>query len=304
MRFKGLIVVFLFTLYSFYTHAQEDSTSFLKPSDSLNQKRLTTVMLGQGLFYTGSLFALNTFWYKDYDKSKFHTTNDFGQWLQVDKAGHVYSTYQLSRLSSNLFSWSGIDKSKASLYGAFIGFSYVSTIEVLDGYSKEWGYSWSDMAANALGTGLFLGQEFLWNEQRILLKYSYHSTDFARQRPGTLGDGLQEEFLKDYNGQTYWLSFNIQSFTKWDNFPKWLNFAIGYGGHGMLTGSYNSEESGLYPQDRYRQYYLSLDLDLSKIPTKSHFLRTVFDVLNLIKLPFTTVEFNDKKEVLVHPIYF
>ena len=304
MKFRILALLIVLCFFPYKSIAQLHSESFLKASDSLNKKRLSTVMLGQGIFSVGTLFALNQLWYKDYEQSKFHTNDDSSQWLQVDKAGHIYSTYQLSRLSSNLFKWAGVEDKSAALYGSLFGFSYVTTIEIFDGYSKEWGYSWSDMAANALGTGLFVGQEYLWKEQRILLKYSYHTTDFAGQRPGTLGDGLQEEFLKDYNGQTYWLSFNIQSFTKWQSFPKWLNLAFGYGGEGMLTGSYTQTDSALIPQDRYRQYYFSLDVDFSKIPTNSHFLRTIFDVLNLIKVPFTTVEFNGKNEVLVHPIYF
>jgi hypothetical protein len=93
------------------------------------------------------------------------------------------------------------------------------------------------MAANAMGTGLYVGQELLWQDQRLLLKYSFHRTDFAQVRPNVLGDGLTEEFLKDYNGQTYWLSANINSFLNLDFIPDWLNLAFGYGADGMLTGN-------------------------------------------------------------------
>ena len=106
----------------------------------------------------------------------------------------------------------------------------------MDGFSEEWGFSWTDMAANAAGTGLYVGQQLLWEEQRILLKYSFHRTQFAKQRPNILGNGLSEEFLKDYNGQTYWLSANINSFLKTESIPNWLNVAFGYGAEGMLTG--------------------------------------------------------------------
>lgn len=88
-------------------------------------------------------------------------------------------------------------------------------------------FSWGDMAANPFGSALFLGQELLWQEQRIALKFSLHQTRFAPLRPEILGNGLSQEILKDYNGQTYWLSFNLHSFFKESNLPKWLNIAMG-----------------------------------------------------------------------------
>ncbi len=58
-----------------------------------------------------------------------------------------------------------------------------------------------------------------------------HQTKWAQQRPETLGKSLQRtNILKDYNGQTIWLSFNIHSFTKDSFLPKWLSLAVGYGG--------------------------------------------------------------------------
>src|SRR5690606_20640636 len=118
-----------------------------------------------------------------------------------------------------------------------IGFAFLTAVEVFDGFSQEWGFSWGDMIANASGTGLYIGQELLWNEQRIIPKFSFHQTKFAAKRPETLGSSFQEQILKDYNGQTYWLSFNLHAFTKNDFFPKWLNVAIGHSATGMLYGN-------------------------------------------------------------------
>jgi hypothetical protein len=174
----------------------------------------------------------------------------------------------------------------------------------MDGFSEEWGFCWGDMIANAAGTGLYVGQELLWQEQRIVLKYSFHQTKYAAQRPDKLGDGFFEEFLKDYNGQTYWLSANVHSFFKDSNFPKWLNVAIGYGGDGMLSGENEAVNNSMISQNRIRQFYLSLDVDLSRIKTNSRFLRTIFDVFNVIKVPFPALEFTDKNGIKLHGIYF
>lgn len=113
---------------------------------------------------------------------------------------------------------------------------------------------------------------------------------------------MSEEFLKDYNGQTYWLSANINSFLKTNGIPNWLNLAFGYGAEGMLTGDPN--DVLFLNQNRTRQYYLSLDLDLSRIKTNSNLLKTIFDVFNVIKVPFPALELNSNGRIKWHYIYF
>ncbi|MEO1031081.1 MAG: DUF2279 domain-containing protein [Bacteroidota bacterium] len=282
--------------------SQSKINSFLKPSDSLNRPRRNAVVITEASLGTLTLLALDQLWYADYPRSKFKTIDDSEEWLQMDKLGHVFSSYQLGRLGANTLNWAGVGRKDQLIYGSTLGLGFLTAVEVMDGFSEEWGFSWADMAANALGTGLYVGQELLWREQRVLLKYSFHRTRFAEQRPDKLGSGLAEEFLKDYNGQTYWLSANINAFLKTDDIPNWLNLAFGYGADGMLSGDPNDP---LFPnQNRTRQFYLSLDIDLSRIKTKSHVLKTIFDVFNVIKIPFPTIELNSRGRAKLHYIYF
>ncbi|MDB9755155.1 YfiM family protein [Winogradskyella sp.] len=298
----GVYISVFFILISGHLFAQSSLNRFLKPSDSLNPLHSNTVLISQASLATLTLAGLNQLWYAGYPKSSFKTVNDSKDWLQIDKLGHVFSSYQLGRLGANTLKWAGVSEKEQLLYGATLGLGFLTAVEVMDGFSEEWGFSWSDMAANTAGTGLYVAQELLWKEQRVLLKYSFHRTRFAEQRPNTLGNGLFEEFLKDYNGQTYWLSANINAFLNIKGIPNWLNLAFGYGADGMLTG--NANELSFLNQNRTRQYYLSLDIDLSKIKTKSHVLKTIFDVLNVIKVPFPTVELNSIGRVKLHYIYF
>ncbi|WP_422105015.1 DUF2279 domain-containing protein [Winogradskyella sp.] len=293
------IVVFCVSTSLF---SQSQINSFLKPSDSLNRPRRNAVVITEASLGTLTLLALDQLWYADYPRSKFKTIDDSEEWLQMDKLGHVFSSYQLGRLGANTLNWAGVGRKDQLIYGSTLGLGFLTAVEVMDGFSEEWGFSWADMAANALGTGLYVGQELLWREQRVLLKYSFHRTRFAEQRPDKLGSGLAEEFLKDYNGQTYWLSANINAFLKTDDIPNWLNLAFGYGADGMLSGDPNDP---LFPdQNRTRQFYLSLDIDLSRIKTKSHVLKTIFDVFNVIKIPFPTIELNSRGRAKLHYIYF
>ena len=284
--------------------AQSGIDRFLKPTDSLNVPRRNTVIITESSLATISLVGLNQLWYADYPQSNFHTINDSGEWLQMDKFGHVFSSYQVGRVGADLLAWSGVSERDQLIYGSTLGFAYLGVVEVFDGFSEEWGFSWTDILANATGTGLYVGQQLLWKEQRITLKYSFHQTHYAVQNPDKLGDGWTEEFLKDYNGQTYWLSVNLHSFFKESEVPKWLNVAFGYGAEGMLTGENESVNNNLITQDRRRQFYFSLDVDLSRIQTKSHFLKTIFSIFNVLKVPFPTVEFTEKNGFRFHGIYF
>ena len=296
--------LFIFLFVSIFSQAQSSINTFLKPSDTLNKPRRTGVYVGESVALGATLIGLNQLWYKDYPKSSFHFINDNNQWLQMDKLGHMYSTYHLGRVGSEMLQWSGASKKEQLIYGSTLGLGFLTVVEVFDGFSEEWGASSGDIIANVSGTALYVSQELLWKEQRITPKFSFHQTKFASQRPETLGASFNEEILKDYNGQTYWLSFNVHSFTKDSFTPKWLNVAIGYGGEGMLYGKdAEAIENGII-QNPYRQFYLSLDVDLTKITTKSHFLKTLFSVFNTIKIPAPTLQYDEYNGLRAHFIYF
>ncbi|HQK38982.1 MAG TPA: DUF2279 domain-containing protein, partial [Flavobacterium alvei] len=132
-----------------------------------------------------------------------------------------------------------------------------------------------------------------------------HTTQYANYRPDLLGNSLSEQILKDYNGQTYWFSVNLYSFAKKSKIPKWFNIALGYGAEGMLGE--NDTKNNLIlatKQENYRQFYLSLDLDLTKINSKSHFLKTVFSVLNTVKIPAPALEYSPQRGLKFHALYF
>jgi hypothetical protein len=159
----------------------------------------------------------------------------------MDKAGHIYSSLSFRAIGAEMLEWVELAKRAIDLW-FWYGFAFLTAVEVLDGFSSEWGASSGDIIANASGTAL-LSQELLWKEQRITPKFSFHTTQYAIQtqcfRELTCGTNA-----KDYNGQTYWLSVNLHSFYKGSKIPKWLNLAIGYGANGMLTG--NGENNGLF----------------------------------------------------------
>jgi uncharacterized protein YfiM (DUF2279 family) len=303
LRIKNIFFLFFFLKFSFgFT---QSINSFLKASDTLNQPRLKGVVISETPLVSLALVGLNQLWYADYPHSNLHSVNDNDEWLQMDKAGHLFSTYHLGSFGANALKWAGTNKNSQLLCGSTLGFTFMSVVEVFDGYSSEWGFSWGDMAANATGTSLYVSQELLWKEQRIVPKFSFHTTQYASVRPNVLGNSLSQQILKDYNGQTYWISANVHSFFKQSKTPKWLNIAFGYGADGMITGRSETNDLLLHPESKgTRQFYLSLDADLTKIQTKSHFLKTFLSIFNSIKIPAPTIEINSIGVVKFHYLYF
>ncbi len=297
-------ILFLFSVIN-SLFSQNSINSFLKPSDTLNLQRRNGLVISEAILATSALVGLNQLWYSDYPKSDFHLINDNDQWNQMDKAGHLFSTYHIGRFGADALKWSGCNRKSQLLYGSTLGFAFLTTVEVFDGYSSEWGFSIGDIAANASGTALYVSQELLWNEQRIMPKFSFHTTQYASARPNVLGSSVSEQILKDYNGQTYWLSGNLHSFLKQTKIPKWFNIAIGYGAEGMITGSDELVNTVFFEEkQRTRQFYLSFDADLTKINTKSHFLKTLFSVFNTIKIPAPALEINSRGVINFHCLYF
>ncbi len=303
MKSKLLYLVVLLNLN--FSFSQSGINRFLTPSDTLNKPRRNLVVISETALAGLALVGLNQLWYADYPKSDFKVINDNAEWNQMDKVGHVFSAYHLGKLSADALQWSGVSRKNRLIYGATSGFVFLTAVEVFDGYSSQWGFSYGDLAANAGGTILYVSQELLWKEQRITPKFSFHTTAYASARPNTLGATFSEQILKDYNGQTYWLSANLHSFFKGSTLPKWLNIAVGYGAEGMITGQDELVNTVFFPQkERTRQFYLSFDADLTKIKTKSHVLKTVFSLFNTIKIPAPTFEIKSAGGTKFHFLYF
>ena len=298
-------LLFLFLTFSL---SVSKAQSFLEPADSLNKKRFIGVSAVGATAWAGSISALHFVWYKNFEKSSFHFFDDSHEWGQMDKMGHLYTSLQFAAMVDDMYKWSGVDHKKSAIISAAYSFGYMTTFELLDAYNLKWGFSWSDVGFNALGTATYFTQAYLWDEQYCRFKFSVNESGLAQYRPNVLGSDFASRLLKDYNGQTYWMSFNpIYWFKSESKIPKWINLSLGYGIGDQLIGdggtyvvTDGNEQLSFTP---YRQYYLSLDVDFQAIPTDSRLLKLLFRTLNVIKVPFPTVEFSERG-VQFHPLYF
>jgi hypothetical protein len=273
--------------------------------DSVNvrQQRCKKMVVGAGIpaLQIASLAYLNESWYKQHSTGNFHFFDDNAEWLQMDKAGHLFTTYQLGRLCMQAFDEAGYSRNQKLFLGGGLGLVYMTAVELMDGFSDGWGFSWGDQAANFLGTTMAISQEALWGKQHLQLKFTYRNSGLAPYRSSLLGENLLARILKDYNAQTYWLSFNPFTFSKnADKWLPWLNLSFGYNAYGMLGARDNhhqvqDEKGNPLHFSRERNFLFSLDLDLTRIKTKSKFLKGMFSVLNVLKIPAPALQFNGKQ---------
>ena len=297
------------------------------------------VVLGtEAVIITGVMTSLYSSWYSGAESGGFHFYNDNREWLQMDKLGHANSCYNFANIGYEALVMTGLDEKRSILYGAPLGITIMSMVEVFDGLSSNWGFSWGDMCANVLGTGLFMGQQALWHEQRIALKYSYHNSGCSKynvcnpltmDRDYIMGEDWLDRLYEDYSGITIWAAFDVKSLfmNEQSRYPSWLGWAVGYGAEGM-TGEYNNlppvnGRSGTddcwgrgwesapgqltyMPNDaRQRRIFVAPDIDISRIPCKNKTLKHVLRVLSAIKLPTPTLEYRPGEDRLAwHWFYF
>jgi len=283
----------------------------------LQKKNRQLLIAGVNILgYGGSLVLLNQTWYKDFPRSSFHTFNDSKEWLQMDKIGHAWAAYNAGMVTTAMWRWAGVEKKKAALMGGLSSTVYLTAVEFMDAYSAKWGWSWADIVANIAGSGLYIGQELAWQEQRVQFKFSFHTKKYGEEVLSARADQLfgkawYERMLKDYNAQTHWLSVNLKSFFRESNLPPWLNIAFGYGADGMYGGfenTWQTEDIGIPISrtdiPRRRQFYLSPDIDFTRIKTKKKWLRTIFTFLNAFKCPAPAFMVEDGGRMKFYAFYF
>ncbi len=301
--FKRDFLILLVSIFLFNSAQAQDSIDV--------RKRVLYTAGVEVVGYSGIMYGLNKAWYAGYPRSNFHFFNDNNEWLQMDKIGHFGSTYYLGKLGYEAIKWTGVDNKKAIWWGGTTGFAYLTIIEILDGFSSEWGASPGDLIANTSGAAMFIGQQLAWDEQRIIMKFSFTPSSYSKYRPEALGISYGEQLIKDYNGQTYWLSVNPNSFglvATPSQCLKFINIAFGYSGDGMTGGSanplVNSAGQSIPSFNRERQYYLSLDFDLSRISVKKKWLKRTLSVVNLIKIPTPAISYQNSRGFGWHWLYF
>lgn len=263
---------FLFLIH-FNSFAQTDSNNV----DVLKLSIIGGVTTGAFLY--GHAFTQNIWWKGEKSDFHFEWNYDWNYALGADKLGHVFFPYLVTNLYSDLFQWSGINKNKSFLYAGILAFSYQTFIEIKDGFSKQWGFSWGDFTANTLGSVY----PILQNEYPSLKKYNLKVSFLKSER---FRNGSHTTIIDDYESTYHWLTISFRDFFNDEiksSIPKWLNIAIGHG-----VEQLDNSKGGNH------QLFISLDWNLAGIETNNEIISFILKYLNFYRLPAPAIKIYPK----------
>lgn len=214
----------------------------------------------------------------------------------MDKAGHLQTTYSIVKINSQILNWGGVEEKRAVKLATLQSLVYMTTVEVLDGFSPEYGASGGDLLANTIGSLAYYFQYQTNTVDWFTLKFSYKNSGLASYRPNLLGSNGWERWLKDYNGQTYWMSMSLQKLSRMDKVPGWLNLAVGYGASGLLGGlgnpSVNAKGEILPVLERKREWYLSFDINTDLLFPHKKTVNRAFRFVAFLKVPLPGIKYS------------
>lgn len=207
-----------------------------------------------GTLATAATLSIGAWWSQGFG-SRFSVADEdwFGKGTYsggVDKLGHAYSFYLSTRLGTRALTWARLPPEDALRAAAGLGMAVGLGIEVLDGLSRggRYGFSWEDLAMNAVGVGFGMVMESRPELDRYLafrLAYS----------PG----GREGSW---YDRQLYLLAFRLSGLSAIGpgNPLRYLELVAGYGAEGFRSDQDYSQEDL-----RRRTAYFGVALNLTEV---------------------------------------
>ena len=281
---------------------------FLKPAESLDRKRLWQIALFVSALYAVTISYLILYWYHLETRMPFHWFDDSLGWLQMDKGGHIYGAFTECSLGIRALLWAGVSRKRSCFWAAFISFSTQTSYEIFDGFCDGYGASVTDIIANAIGVLLPAIQYWCWGKLKLFNKISFYPSALIPLRPQFFGDSLPQQFLKDYNGLTFWFSVDLNTMTGKKILPKWLLLTFGYSADGLLGGDDNiwtDKDGTLHDYShiaRARKFVFSIDFNWGLLQQPGW--KTIGAIFTHIKFPTPALEWHTSKGFRWHWWYF
>jgi hypothetical protein len=193
---------------------------------------------------------------RNWGSSSFHVGGDAwtaapGGGTRIDRMGRAYSSYFLADYFTSRIARESDDPQGAALTGALLSLGMQTYAEVLDGFSKDRGFSWDDMTMNAAGAGLsFLRSAIPGLDRTVDLRVESQLTGGFGDGPGTF----------DSTGQKYFVALKLSGFTAFEDTPlRLLELHAGYFAQGY------SETEQRLNQPHRRDPYFGIGLNLQEL---------------------------------------
>ncbi|HYC37680.1 MAG TPA: DUF2279 domain-containing protein [Usitatibacter sp.] len=227
------------------------------PAPLPNLRLRNTAIIGGGALVFGA-YGLTSWWDDGFNR-KFRARReyDFGRnaiHAGVDKLGHVYSTYVATRAFGPLFEWAGNSPHDARKLAAWTAWGAMSAVEIIDGFSKKYSFSYEDFIANTVGAlaGYAMASDPALDDL-IDLRLSYRPSPLSEYDP-----------LGDYPGQRFHFVVKAEGVPGLRDTPvlKYLELNLAYRAQGIDT----PDEWALHDfAQRRRRVYAGVSLNLAKL---------------------------------------
>ncbi len=271
-KYIALIIIFFTGVTISSAQTEKDSVS----KKEINYAKLSLI----GGITTGALIygysVQNNLWWKG-DKSKFHFTwkQDWTYALGEDKFGHFFFPYLVSNIYSQALEWAGFDEEKSLWYSSSFALAYETFVEIRDGFSKQWGFSWGDFTADALGSAYHILQDKIQILKNFNFKMSFYPSDRFKQ-------GSNKVIFDDYESTYDWLSINFHnllpgSIRKF--YPAFINLTVGH----------SVEKLDNMGGGNHR-LYIGLDWNLEALPGNGWFWNLLKRNLNYYHFPSPVIQ--------------
>jgi hypothetical protein len=266
------VIIFIFSILTISAQIYNETASD-SGRQEVNKLKLYSIL---GVTSAGFIYGhafLNELWWKG-EKTSFHFNfaEDWRSSLGADKLGHFYFPYLVGNVYSELFQWSGVEEKRSHYYAASLAFFYQTYIEIRDGFSEQYGFSWGDFGANVLGASYPVLQYHYPVLKNFHFKISFYPSErFRNNSHGAIID--------DYESTYHWLSFNIKNLLPENvgrHYPAFINLALGHSVH-------NLDAEGRH------ELYIALDWNLESLPGDTWLLKFLKKTFNHYHLPSPAV---------------
>ncbi len=188
----------------------------------------------------------------------------------ADKAGHFFAHYMLQRSMYDLFNWTENGGSRKWVYSLGTSLTVGLLIELGDGFSSKYGFSFQDLTMDYLG--IFLGAAF--ERFPVVDGFLGFSTTYSPTKAYTSKFNRRNipktmlEFVNDYSGWRTMIDFKLAGFervgVKLPLALRVLQLDIGFCSRG-----YANYDKGKYERPKSRNLIFGLSLNSAQLMDES-----------------------------------
>jgi uncharacterized protein YfiM (DUF2279 family) len=197
----------------------------------------------------------------------------------MDKLGHAWNAAVVSETFTDAIRKRAANPDSAPVTGFILSMGVMGMIEVMDGFSSDYGFSYEDLTADIAGATLgYLRSTYPELEEKVDFRIEYIPSRNEK------GFALQS----DYSGQKYLLALKLAGFESFEETPlRFVELHAGYYARGF------SDEEIADGDSKRREPYAAIGLNLSELLLSNEevhnnkFGRFARRTLQYVQVPYT-----------------